>query len=191
MGNISKWFDNEISHNVDNIIDSKSLDDVTINASEFYVVTIYNERKVTKLAEQRWTKVWTFELQGHKCYNVYTTFDMALIEYYKKSKAHPKAIMRVERRSLNSLLYGNNYIIKLINVYGDHCYFCDGKKAFPEDYWKRWPHTYAEDAKNIEIEKEKKPIGFVINHEDVVSSKSNKEKDVDTNWKIEDSDAFE
>ena len=183
MGNISKWFDREISLSVGDIIDAKALDNDALHFSEFYVITIYDEKKTNVPVKHRWSKVWTYEMQGHKMYNVFTTFDMALVEYNRQSKEHSNAIMRVERRTLSSLLHGNSYVIKLINVYGDFCYICDGKKAFPEDYWKRWPHLYTEDAKKHE-EKQKKPIGFVVKHD-------LKEKESNIDWYIEDSDAFE
>ena len=130
MGNISKWFDREISLSVGDIIDAKALDNDALHFSEFYVITIYDEKKTNLPVKHRWSKVWTYEMQGHKMYNVFTTFDMALVEYNRQSKEHSNAIMRVERRTLSSLLHGNSYVIKLINVYGDFCYICDGKKAF-------------------------------------------------------------
>lgn len=146
----AKWFDKEVSENQSNILDINSLSENIMHAPEFYLVTIYRPEKVDRAIKNRWANIWTTNFEGHRMYTVFTSFDMALAEYDKKSKLHPESIMRVEKRTLQSLIKKWNFMIKLINVYGEFCYLCDGKKTFPDNYWEKWPEIYKEEAEKHE-----------------------------------------
>ncbi len=162
MGRIAKWLDSTFLPSVnDGRLDYSILPDEVKLASEVFLVTILNDDTSLPAAD-RWTDSWTAEdVDGHQIVNVYTSFDKALAEYWRLSEAHPDSIMRVERRNLESIISGKPWTAKLIGVYDEECYLCDGKTAYPEDYWKRWPNQYPEEAKEKGVEI-KRPIGFVV-----------------------------
>ena len=130
MGRIAKWLDSTFLPSVnDGRLDYSILPDEVKLASEVFLVTILNDDTSLPAAD-RWTDSWTAEdVDGHQIVNVYTSFDKALAEYWRLSEAHPDSIMRVERRNLASIISGKSWTAKLIGVYDEECYLCDGKTA--------------------------------------------------------------
>ncbi len=173
MSRMIRWLDQTfIPNNLEKLLDFKCIPDELRYLPEVYIVKIYDDSKENKKpAKDRWEKSWiSKDVNGHNIVNVYTSFDMALADYWRESEAHPKSIMRVERRNLDSIVSGKTWEVRLISVYGDCTYLCDGKTAFPNDYWKRWPQQYPEKVKeeagkekaNEKKEEDKFPIGFAI-----------------------------
>ena len=163
MSRISKWLDVSFIQEFDGqFLDIRVLPEEVQYASEVYMVTIFDASSENSNipASDRWTKSWTIkDGEGHQVVDVYTSFEMALADYWRRCKEHPDVIMRVERRNLDSIISGKMWIVKLVSSYGDSCYVCDGKKACPNDYWKRWPNIYPEEAEKKAGVKRK--IGFV------------------------------
>lgn len=162
---MAKWLDNDFIPRHQNLTDKNILDKEVWEAPCVFAVRVNSEKKGIK-AKNAWTNFYTTDTQGCKYLNIYTNFETALNECRRLEHKHPDRYMRVERLSLASILDDSAWIGRFINVYGETCYICDGKKAYPDDYWKRWPNHYPTEAKehvaqdNEEIHKN--PIGFRV-----------------------------
>ena len=159
---MKKWLDNTFIPQHPNYTDKHDLDREIWNETGVYVVRVNSLDKSVPVKDA-WTNHFTIKTQGCTYINIYTNFDMALNECRRLEYEHPNAYLRVERVSLARMLDDSSWIGRLYNAYGEVCYICDGKRAFPNDYYKRWPTCYPEDAnKDKNKDDGKIKIGFEV-----------------------------
>lgn len=195
--NIQKWLDMTlISKYNGKFCDIHAIDgDVKYNPMVYYV-SVFDQDATDIPVCDRWRQLWmqknspTSNYYTPRSFNAYTSFDMAMADYWRKNESHPEKIMRVERVSISAMISGKSFAMLLHNPYGEAMFICDAKYAFPETYKQKFPDIYGEKSDPLKVELSEKSDQPQIGFSNYVESLNNqsevivdKTKDVEVDEK--------